>query len=832
MKLIKHIVLLSILLISFQQANAQLVNSLGDTLQTGVPIPAQGKVIHPDSVSAPVSTPLNGQPKIVPTNTNVHKAGTPKVIEAKSYTPNLDSITAILINSTGDTVKTGIPIPTTGKLVQAKPPQVVTTKDAYIASKNPAGFSVFGKLQGLKHGQIWDMLQDSKGNIWYATGGGVSKYDGKSFTHFTEAEGLSNNIVRSILEDKSGNLWFGTYGGVSKYDGKSFTHFTEAEGLSNNLVCSIIEDKSGNLWFGTYGGVSKYDGKSFTHFTEAEGLSNNFVFSMLEDNLGNIWFGTRFGISILKESSVGKLAEKNDKVKLSLPLFKKYGYNDGIYGIGINGGKTMVKAKDGNIWVGTNDRLMKVNPTTDLFGEHEAPKIELNAIELFNEQVVWLNLENKQDSVVTLQNGIDVANFEFDGITKWNNLPENLSLAYNNNSLTFKFIGITMYQPKKVKYQYILEGLDKNWSGITGKAEAPYGNLPHGDYTFKVKAMNSNGNWSEENSYSFTIRPPWWKTNLAYGTYVILFLTVFWSIIRLQTRRLKKRQEELEHEVEVATTKIVEQKKVVESTLAQVEYQKEEIEEAHKEITDSINYAERIQRSFLATQELLDNNLGEHFVFFKPKDVVSGDFYWADQLDNGDFAVVNADSTGHGVPGAIMSILNISSIERAIEQGAETPSQIFNGARTRIIERLKKDGSEQGGKDGMDASIVCFNADKTKMTYTAAQNPIWVIRGGEVIQIKAEKMPVGKHDNDHIPFEGGEFDLLKGDQVYTLTDGFQDQFGGPKGKKFMIKKMREYVLSISHLSMQEQHQKLEEVFSNWKGDVEQVDDVCVIGVRI
>ena len=132
----------------------------------------------------------------------------------------------------------------------------------------------------------------------------------------------------------------------------------------------------------------------------------------------------------------------------------------------------------------------------------------------------------------------------------------------------------------------------------------------------------------------------------------------------------------------------------------------------------------------------------------------------------------------------------------------------------------------------MDASIVCFNADKSKMSYTAAQNPIWVIRNGELIAIKPEKMPVGKHDHDHVPFNGGEFDLQKGDQVYTLTDGFQDQFGGPKGKKFMIKKMREYVLSISHLSMQEQYQKLDEVFSNWKGDLEQVDDVCVIGVKI
>ena len=277
---------------------------------------------------------------------------------------------------------------------------------------------------------------------------------------------------------------------------------------------------------------------------------------------------------------------------------------------------------------------------------------------------------------------------------------------------------------------------------------------------------------------------------------------------------------------------IEEQKGKVETTLQEVEHQKEIIEEAHKEITDSIDYAERIQRSFLATKEILDTNLKDYFVFFKPKDVVSGDFYWADLLSNGTFAVVNADSTGHGVPGAIMSILNISSIEEAVKEGSTTPHEIFNKTRQSIIKRLKKDGSPEGGKDGMDASIVCFDFENKKLTYTAAQNPIWIIRDGNLTEIKPEKMPIGKHDLDHMPFVGGEFDLQKGDQVYTLTDGFQDQFGGPKGKKFMIKKMREYLLSISHLPMQEQHEKLDEVFSNWKGDLEQVDDVCVIGVKV
>ncbi|MBC7694718.1 MAG: tetratricopeptide repeat protein, partial [Burkholderiales bacterium] len=166
--------------------------------------------------------------------------------------------------------------------------------------------------------------------------------------------------------------------------------------------------------------------------------------------------------------------------------------------------------------------------------------------------------------------------------------------------------------------------------------------------------------------------------------------------------------------------------------------QKHLVEEKHKEITDSINYAERIQRSFLATTELLNNNLSVHaesrtedsyFVFFQPKDVVSGDFYWASKLSNGCFALATADSTGHGVPGAIMSILNISCLEKAVEQEKLTePAEILNHTRTKIIERLKKDGSEEGGKDGMDCSLICFDFKNSKLTYAAANNPVWIVR--------------------------------------------------------------------------------------------------------
>jgi len=749
------------------------------------------------------------------------------------------------------------------------------TESGGVCKYNGKTFTHFTDKEGLSNNDVRSMLEDKSGNLWFGTnGGGVCKYDGKSFTHFTDKEGLSNNVVWSILEDKSGNLWFGTHGGgVFKYDGncvddiingtnlyqhnqqdlkknkkdlvKSFTHFTDKEGLSNNVVLSILEDKSGNLWFGTAGGgVCKYDGKRFTHFTDKEGLSNNVVLSILEDKSGNLWFGTRFGLSKLTLAKLVALRRAQvDNMEYSVKedniIFKNYTYEDGFLGIGCFG-NSICEATDGAIWIGTNDRLTVYHPPSDNLSvraqsrtDTTAPNIQLTSVELFNENIAWVNLcqtersrSQAKDTTLTLGNGVSVSNFNFDGLTKWYTLPDNLSLAYNNNYLTFNFIGITMNQPKKVKYQYILEGLDENWSAITNKTSAPYGNLPHGTYTFKVKAMNSEGYWSTPFEYKFTIRPPFWQTWWFRSLIGLIIISSIWYFIKSREKKLIAEKEKLEKTVEERTVEVQEEKKFVVK-------QKHLIEEKQKEILDSINYAKRIQYSLLASDKLLNDNLPKHFLFFKPKDVVSGDFYWGSKLSNGNFILVTADSTGHGVPGAIMSMLNISCLNEAINADKlSQPADILNATRKKIIEHLLNDGSADGGKDGMDCSLISFDFKNKKLLYAAANNPVWIIRDKILIALEANRMPIGKHDKDSVPFTQHEFDLQPGDMVYTSTDGFPDQFGGPKGKKFMYKQLENLLISISHESMEIQKQKLEDVFKNWKGDLEQVDDVCMIGVRI
>ncbi|MGV3612148.1 MAG: PP2C family protein-serine/threonine phosphatase [Fluviicola sp.] len=273
------------------------------------------------------------------------------------------------------------------------------------------------------------------------------------------------------------------------------------------------------------------------------------------------------------------------------------------------------------------------------------------------------------------------------------------------------------------------------------------------------------------------------------------------------------------------------------STLEELHNTHLEITEKHREIKDSINYAERIQRSFLATEATLSGNLDEYFVIFQPRDVVSGDFYWAAKSATGNFLLLTGDSTGHGVPGAIMSLLNITSLEKAIEHQSE-PAEIFNEARMTIIERLKNDGSAEGGKDGMDGSLISFNKDKTSLTYTSANNSIWIARyseelnGYELLEFPGDKMPLGKHVHDSVSFTQTEVALLKNDVVYCFTDGFADQFGGPKGKKFMKKQMKELILQYADLSLEDQKKTILKTFNDWKGLNEQIDDVTMIAFRI
>jgi serine phosphatase RsbU (regulator of sigma subunit) len=302
---------------------------------------------------------------------------------------------------------------------------------------------------------------------------------------------------------------------------------------------------------------------------------------------------------------------------------------------------------------------------------------------------------------------------------------------------------------------------------------------------------------------------------ITYGISLILILTLIFSVFIFKAFKISK------------------QKNVIISTQKQeVEKQKHFIEEKQKEIVDSINYAKRIQNTLLANDEIITKNLPQHFILFKPKDIVSGDFYWANSVvtENLDlFFIASCDSTGHGVPGAFMSLLNTNFINEAInEKHIYEPNKVFNYVRKRLINSISKESQ----KDGFDGILVCIDKKNNTITYSAANNtPILISIEKEINKLPCDKMPVGKGERE-LDFNLYTINFKPGDWLYLYTDGFADQFGGPNGKKYKYKPLNEFLISIHELPPKQQSQKLNQKFEDWKGDLEQVDDVCVVGFQL
>lgn len=369
--------------------------------------------------------------------------------------------------------------------------------------------------------------------------------------------------------------------------------------------------------------------------------------------------------------------------------------------------------------------------------------------------------------------------------------------------------------------------------------------LSEGNYVFKVKARNIYGVESPIATIAFTIKPPFYRTIVAYLLYVILLVVLVYGIVKWNTHRLIEEKKKLEQKIAEATEEIRGQN-------VQLEQQKDEIEKQKDEIQSSINYARRIQRALLTPDEVIDKIFPDHFLLYKPRNVVSGDYYWFGQF--GDYKVsIVADCTGHGVPGGFMSMLGMTNLNYIVGQELR-PDEILNKLRNAIITSLRqKDDSIQPtgdekadrraafaaatekkdrSQDGMDVAMYVINEKEMTLSFAGANNPLVLIRDGEVEVVKASKMPVGIYAKLD-PFERVDMELKKGDCLYTFSDGFQDQFGYESGKKFMSKHLREVLLEIHQKPMAEQKEILNKIYEDWRGPADhQTDDVVLMGVRI
>jgi len=259
--------------------------------------------------------------------------------------------------------------------------------------------------------------------------------------------------------------------------------------------------------------------------------------------------------------------------------------------------------------------------------------------------------------------------------------------------------------------------------------------------------------------------------------------------------------------------------------------QKKLVQEKQKEIIDSITYAKRIQEAILPPLDYWKKNLPESFILYKPKDIVAGDFYWMEKSKDEKFVFfAAADCTGHGVPGAMVSVVCNNALNRSLlEFNLTDTGKILDKTRELVIETFGKSSSEV--KDGMDISLCRLNILTNEMQWSGSNNPLWYIRNGELREIKPDKQPIGNYAEQK-PFTSHSLNLEKGDTLYVFTDGYADQFGGPKGKKFKYKKLQDELLVIQDKALTVQKEMLEKLFEDWKDNLEQLDDVCIIGVRL
>ena len=629
---------------------------------------------------------------------------------------------------------------------------------------------------GLPVNEIYSIAGDKDGNIWIGTNkGGLLKFDinTEKFEQFTSEKGIGSDQIYTIFRDSKNRMWFGTLSGaLTMYNGSTFKTFTDKEGYPSKFTLCITEDANGNIWLGTFDlGIYKYDGSSFKSYTTKEGLSSNTPFLLTTDDKNNLWIGTGLGV---------------DRFNLKDEIFKHYEKEDGFLGVEINP-NAVCKDKDGALWFGSIIGLVKYNS-----------KNEKN---------------NQVEPITTIKNP---RLFFHDA-----EIPVDHTFGWNNNHFTFDFIGTSLTNPKRVKYRYMLDGLDTDWSPIMKEHSVTYPDLKPGEYTFKVKSCNNDGVWNNEPvTFHFIITPPFWKTTWFWSASGITTLLLIILFVKWRERKLKKENLFLEKKVEERTETI--------------RHQNIDLEKKNLKITDSIDYAKRIQDAVFVSNEQLRKYPFEHFLLFKPKDIVSGDFYWSHERGN-KIWLAAADCTGHGVPGAFMSLIGYNLLNYTVkEMGLFKPSDILNELRKMMQETFATtNGNEISVKDGMAIALICVDKKDKSVEYAGSYNTLYRIRNGKLEEYKADRIPIGhsEHESESGNFTNHKIETQKDDVFYLFSDGYADQPGGPNKKKFFYAPFKQLLTDIHTQPMDVQKQKLDLTINEWMQGREQVDDITIFGIR-
>jgi serine phosphatase RsbU (regulator of sigma subunit) len=603
------------------------------------------------------------------------------------------------------------------------------------------------------------------------------------------------------------------------------------------------------------------------------------IASIAEDNYGNIWLGSEDKAVLIKldeNSSVIEIKDFSFNTNFSEKVIVKNMY-DKIYFF-MTEGLYFYNDENQKIEVETffeeeeKNYLKYISSQEEIVWYYKNKKWNFhdNTNALDSNQTLYLNLfENIRDIKLDSHQNLWVVDgyksiFKIEKIDTTKNISsnfkiftkkvysdsltfdfeKNITLKHNNNGVFIDFSAPFYLKEKSTKYQYYVEGLMQNWTDWTEEQTiALY--LKSGKYKLHIKAQNILGEITGEQVIKITIKPPIWQTGtfyIAVGLVLFILLAVFF---RIRQNTLKRRNLLLEQKVTERTLKITLQKEELQSQKEEIEAQRDEIRYQRdiatgqrdmiiiqtKQITDSIEYARRIQTAILPLKEALGDFFSEYFIINMPRDVVSGDFYFFKKVNNKVIVAV-ADCTGHGVPGAFLSMMGVAYLNEIVSKTEKFYANIIlNTLRDNIIDSLHQ-SQENDRKDGMDISMCVFDNDTREVQFAGAYNPLFIFRDEDIIEVPADKMPVGFHRKKDLTFSTRVMPYVSEDVYYLFSDGFIDQFGGKHGRKFLKGNFKSLLATVGELSLEDQKELIMTAFVDWKGDNHQIDDILVLAVKI
>lgn len=692
--------------------------------------------------------------------------------------------------------------------------------------------------------------------LWAGTKGSLIKFPDKallSHSKYSQDNNVPDDKITAIFFQNDGTMWFGTEKkGI--YTFNTTTNKAEKFFMSQDMLMNSISSIAGYdslIIAGTRNGllITGSKTKNIEKLTTAEGLPHNFITSVTGDGMGGFWISTPTNyICYYKNRQLKKIkiSTDNDLVRVNSMCLGNDGklwlatYGNGIYymkdtsfvNINSAGGLlsdycySIICDETGTIWTGHRQGLTSIaGDNIKQYGKARGivTDCSMNAVCNDKDGIVWVGTTNgilrydyrkNYPNVVPPSvhlNSIRFNDVEIQDFSK-------IIMPYGKYKVKMDFTGIIFRDPELVKYSFKLSGFDTDWSEPAYSGVAAYSRLEDGNYTFLIKACNADGYWVEKPySITFTIEKPIWKKWWAITLFIIILIYSLYLFIKIRERNHRRLEEILQRKLDERTKEVVRQKEL--------------IEQKNKDITDSINYAKRIQEAILPSQSRLRQVFPESFIIYLPRDIVSGDFYIFHKSES-KYVLICADATGHGVPGAFMSLISSTILKDLLQKTPLiSPSKMLNEL-DREIQQLLQAEENSSTNDGLDISICEIDLVSLNMCFASAMRPLFICRKDSFEYIKGSKFSIGA--SRYIAkkeFTEYNTTMNKGDTVYLFSDGFPDQFSFDTGKKLKISGFRNWLQAVNYLPMNEQQNKLEKMFHEWKGNYPQIDDVLLIGIR-